>query len=129
MNAQVKIVSFIQFQLPAIAWGMFIFVASTIPASKLTALVNYSDKVVHAGVFGTLCWLLHVGLFHQSNTVLKKYSLLIAIFITMLYGLSDEYHQMFTPGRSTDFFDLVADTVGGIVYAMIYLRFKFYSNE
>jgi VanZ family protein len=32
--------------------------------------------------------------------------------LSFLYGLSDEVHQMFTPGRSPDILDVVADTAG-----------------
>jgi len=33
----------------------------------------------------------------------------IAILISSLYGLSDEYHQLFVPGRTFDVLDLLAD--------------------
>ena len=32
--------------------------------------------------------------------------------ITTLYGASDEYHQRFVPGRTSDARDLVADAIG-----------------
>jgi VanZ family protein len=40
-----------------------------------------------------------------------------AIVISSLYGVSDEYHQRFVPGRSFDVFDMLADTIGSIVGA------------
>jgi len=88
-----------------------------------------TDKLVHGSVFGVLCWLTHVALFHQSNAAIRKYSLLMAICFTTLFGFSDEFHQMFTPGRSSDPLDLLADTFGGIIYAAVSLHFKFYRNE
>lgn len=129
MNTETKIISFLQFQLPAIAWCLFIFVASSIPMAKLPSLENYSDKVVHAGVFFMFCWLSHIAFFHQTNASIKKYSLLIAFSLTVLYGFLDEYHQSYTPGRQPDQYDLVADAFGGLMYVLLYLRFKFYDNE
>ena len=38
-----------------------------------------------------------------------------AIAIASLYGVTDEYHQLFVPGREFDVLDLVADTIGSIV--------------
>ena len=38
------------------------------------------------------------------------YSLLFCI----LYAVSDEFHQYFVPGRSTEFSDIVIDTIGSI---------------
>ncbi len=128
MNPQQRTISFIQFQLPAIAWCFFIFIASSIPMAKLPPLENYSDKFVHAGVFSVLAWLMHVALFHQGNQFIRRYALLITILFVLFYGISDEFHQLFTPGRSTDPYDVMADTIGGLLYATVNLRFKFYRN-
>ncbi len=125
MNHQ-KITSFLQFQLPAIAWCLFIFTVSSIPGTKLPVFIDYSDKLVHAGVFGVLCWLLHVACFFQPNQTVRKWSKVIALGMTMLYGAIDEYHQMFTPGRSTEFLDFVADSSGGAIYILLNYIFKFY---
>lgn len=124
-----RAVTFLQFQLPVIAWGTFIVIVSSIPSQNLTSFGGYSDKVVHLSVFGIFCWLTHVALFFQTNNFLRKYSLLIAILFTAFFGFTDEYHQMFTPGRFADPFDLLADTCGGLVYAAAVIRFKFYRNE
>lgn len=129
MNSEQKIISFIQFQLPAIAWGFFIYVASSIPQSKLPELVTYTDKVVHAGVFSILCWLLHIAFSHQKNYTLKRHGLMIAVVFVFLYGVSDEYHQLFTPGRSSDPYDVLADVSGAVIYAIVNLRYRFYRDE
>lgn len=126
---QSKIISFIQFQLPMIAWMLFIYIASSIPSTNIAMLGGVSDKFVHASVFAVLCWLTHVALFHQSQPTIRKYSLLIAVCLTALYGLTDEYHQMFTPGRSSDSLDLLADTTGGLLYALAMLQLKLYRDE
>lgn len=44
-------------------------------------------------------------------------AVLAAIVISSLYGVSDEYHQLFVPGRSFDILDMVADIIGSIVGA------------
>lgn len=94
--------------------------------TKLPSLENYSDKFVHAGVFFVLAYLVHVALFHQGNRRLSQYSLIITVLFVMIFGVLDEFHQSFTPGRSVDPFDVVADTFGAVMYASINLRFKFY---
>ena len=40
-----------------------------------------------------------------------------AIAIASLYGLSDECHQLFVPGRTFDVLDLTADAIGSVVGA------------
>jgi VanZ family protein len=45
----------------------------------------------------------------------------------MAYALSDEIHQRFVPGRSCEFLDFVADSLGIVVVQMciwLYLRIK-----
>ena len=44
-------------------------------------------------------------------------AVLAAVVLSSLYGVSDEYHQLFVPGRSFDILDMVADIIGSIVGA------------
>ena len=44
-------------------------------------------------------------------------AVLFAILISSAYGVTDEYHQLFTPGRSFDVLDMAADAIGSIVGA------------
>lgn len=44
------------------------------------------------------------------------YSLLFCI----LYAVSDEFHQYFVPGRSTEFSDILMDTIGSVVGIGLY---------
>ena len=44
-------------------------------------------------------------------------AVLIAIVISSLYGVTDEYHQRFVPGRAFDVLDMLADAIGSIVGA------------
>ncbi len=39
----------------------------------------------------------------------------IALAITVGYGMSDEFHQLFVPGRSAEIADLVADAAGAVL--------------
>ena len=38
-----------------------------------------------------------------------------AFCIAILYGLSDEWHQSFVPGRTPDAWDLVVDAIGAMI--------------
>ena len=40
-----------------------------------------------------------------------------AVLISSMYGVTDEYHQLFVPGREFDLLDIAADTIGSIVGA------------
>jgi VanZ family protein len=71
---------------------------------------EFEDKLHHFGayfVMGLLAWR---SFRHpvKSPIILA----LISILFCSLYGFSDEWHQSFVEGRSSDVFDWVADTLG-----------------
>jgi VanZ family protein len=96
---------------PALLWAALLFFLSSrsqIPAPRVIGI----DKVGHACVYGVLCWLLARALPPAAD---PKW----AVVLASLYGVSDEIHQAFVPGRSADPFDWAADTLGAL--AVLYL--------
>ena len=56
---------------------------------------------------------------------LSKWTPIIAAALSSLYGVTDEFHQIFTPGRSCDPMDWLVDTIAAALGALIcYLVFK-----
>lgn len=95
---------------PVIVWTLTIFVASAMPgATYPQPSVPGIDKLVHAVLFGLLAALLARAL--RSRTRVSA-PLGLAFVLTIVYGASDEAHQLFVADRSADVWDLVADAVG-----------------
>ena len=46
---------------------------------------------------------------------------LISTVLALGYGVTDEIHQLFTPQRSSDVLDVVADAVGGFLGSVVYM--------
>ena len=44
-------------------------------------------------------------------------AVLVAVLISTLYGVSDEYHQVFVPGRTFEVLDMIADAAGSVIGA------------
>ena len=57
--------------------------------------------------------------FQNKFQLLKKYPATITVLIASLYGLFDEIHQMFVPGRSAEFLDWLADFSGSLLAVLI----------
>ena len=72
-------------------WAGLIFLTSAQPARSWWLDLPFVDKVVHAVVFGVLGALLHLA-------TAKPW---LSIFLTSLYGVTDEWHQMSTPGTGS----------------------------
>jgi VanZ family protein len=75
---------------------------------------NVSDKLAHMGAYAVLGVLVVLGLAGRLPVRLTWRLAVSAVLVTTLYGVSDELHQMFVPGRSADVFDVVADAGGAI---------------
>lgn len=91
-----------------------IFILSHTPGNALPHAVNGVDKLVHILMYTTLgiaaLWAVRRR-FRQSAQV----TTLLVILFCVLYGISDEFHQYFIPGRTPSFFDLLADFTGGVL--------------
>jgi len=111
----------LKYQLPPLIWIFGIFVLSSVP--KLPTLLGVPegmDKIAHAFLFFVLCWLSWRAFFHQSYfPLLRRHAWLGAFIFTVVYGLLDEFHQRFVPGRASDIYDVMADTGGALLYAVI----------
>ncbi|MFZ0391889.1 MAG: VanZ family protein [Calditrichia bacterium] len=114
--------SWIRYQGPALALTLAIFIASSIshlPSPHLG--FKLQDKLYHFAayfVYGIL--LARAFYFQQRFSQLQKAFVLSAIIFGALYGLSDEFHQFFVPGREMDFFDFLADTLGVMAGAYLF---------
>jgi VanZ family protein len=102
----------------AAAWALFIFVLSSIPGAAFphSKLFSY-DKLLHAGVYAVLGAFTFMALPRRWSERTGVLVLLSGV-ITTLYGFTDEFHQLFVPGRSADLRDVLADCVGGFVGAL-----------
>jgi VanZ family protein len=47
-------------------------------------------------------------------------ALLAAFCFTVLYGVTDEIHQLWVPGRSSDLLDALADATGALLFIFMF---------
>jgi hypothetical protein len=117
---------FWRYQFPPIGWAIVIFAISSLPGSVIPFSTPFQlDKLFHAGIFFVLCFLLNRALFSQSHfPSLSRYHLVISLLIVIAYGVSDELHQIFVPGRDPDIYDALADSLGGLACTLYLLLRK-----
>ncbi len=101
-----------------------IFFLSHQPGNELKLpLFVGADKLLHATAYGVLAITSIFALPKTFKTTFPLPTAFLVVFICLLYGITDEYHQSFIPGRSPDIFDVIADTVGAMIVCTIwYLR-------
>ena len=74
-----------------------------------------ADKAAHALIYGGLAATVWYGLQRSNETVSRGLSLGVPLVFAWVYGLSDEYHQLYVPGREFEWLDWLADGVGAAV--------------
>ncbi len=102
--------------IPLGLYWLLIFILTSIPGKSIPKIFGGVDKLKHFGAYFVLSILLGFTIHLQNKfpQVSKKW-ILFTLLITSIYGLFDEVHQIFIPGRTFDWWDLVADVVGSII--------------
>jgi VanZ family protein len=105
--------------VPVPLWTVVIFLASSVPGSELPVLPGQSDKLVHAAVYAILGALVVRAARLTWPRWTRARLVAAATIFCLLYGASDEFHQSFTPKRTPDWHDLLADTIGGAIGGLL----------
>ncbi len=113
--------------IPLVLYWITLFTITTIPQHFVQKLFELQDKIEHFLAYTVLAIMLKLSLhFQKKISKLSYYSALFTfLFITIYAGL-DEIHQIIVPGRYADFFDWVADTLGGL--SGVYIARTFIKN-
>jgi VanZ family protein len=117
----------IRYQLPAVVWALVIFGASSIPGYKLPHVVyKINDKLIHASIFLVFGLLVYRALeIRIRRSSFDWPRALLTVLAVTAYGVLDEFHQSFVPGRTVDILDATADATGGLLAAVIlYLVYR-----
>lgn len=122
---------FVRSHLPVLLWAAAIFVSSSIPGVRLpeTRILRL-DTLLHFLVYLCLAWLINRSLHAQQRFPLPaRRHLLATILLTAAYGATDEFHQLFVPGRTAAWSDLAADAGGAVVFAAVYRFREWFRNR
>ena len=111
---------------PPAAAALAIFLASSIPTPVQIPMPGIGDKFIHFGVYATSAFLLQRAM-TASGSNSKIW--LITAAIVGCYGISDEIHQLFVPGRFFEIWDILADFLGATAGALIYDKIRVFSGQ
>jgi len=99
-----------------------VFIASGTSGIAVPDIVSI-DKVAHFLIFG----LIGILVLRCRKPVTWTWAI-VAFLITSAYGGFDEFRQSFTPGRSVEWNDWYADTLGAFVSISLYKTVPLYSK-
>lgn len=103
------------FYAPWLLFMAFLFWASSLPGTGVPQAAP--DYLLHASAYFVL-GLLTVRAFARGLSNPRSTWLLVgAVGFSLLYGVSDEFHQSFVPGREASLRDVAFDGLGALVAA------------
>jgi VanZ family protein len=101
-------------------WMGFIFGISSLPGKNIPPVFAYQDTLYHLGSYAILTYLCSMALAKGSAGMSRGTLLILAFVFGVLYGASDEFHQLFVPGRSCSGQDLLVDGIGSFFGGIVY---------
>lgn len=115
-----------------ILWMIFIFVMSQTPGNDSSKQSNFIVDIIihilpitrdtlsfivrkcaHMTEYAILTFLLYKTFVHKQNPLIKSF------LFTVLYACSDEFHQLFIPGRAGQIRDVCIDSTGALIMILI----------
>ncbi|MDD5512300.1 MAG: VanZ family protein [Candidatus Omnitrophica bacterium] len=105
--------------LPVVLWMSLIFYSSSLPGRDLPELFIHQDIVFHL-----LAYLLLGYLFSRAAKETYQFRefpglIIFTVVFCLLYGIIDELHQLFVPGRECSAMDVLVDGTGGLLGGII----------
>lgn len=100
------------FWILTISYMGLIFFLSSLQDLSLPELPKNSDKFIHVLAYIPLGFLFHMSLIKSG---VRRYGFAVAMLFTVLYGVTDEFHQAFVPGRYAATGDVMADSIGALL--------------
>jgi len=82
------------------------------------------DKLLHVIAYGSLAATLLYGLDPMTKSSSRALTAAGVVFFCILFGISDEYHQSFIPGRSVSAWDVAADGLGALLVVAWWLKWS-----
>jgi len=82
------------------------------------------DKLLHLIAYGILAASFLYGLQPFTKQITLPAAGITVVLFCFAYGVGDEFHQSFIPGRLASVWDVLADTAGAILVVLWWMRGK-----
>jgi VanZ family protein len=82
------------------------------------------DKLMHMFAYASLAASFLYSLHPFVDKITVPVTGLAVVLFCLIFGLSDEFHQSFIPGRFVSGWDVLADTTGAVLVVLWWLKRK-----
>jgi VanZ family protein len=113
-------VRFIKYWLPVTIYALLIFYLSSIPGKEIPLLFAHQDVIAHIVEYAIFAILINRALKAYNLRMVYARRLFWVFLLSFVYAVSDEFHQIFVPGRYASGLDLFIDAIGSFIGSLIY---------
>lgn len=92
-----------------------IFYFSSLAGSNILYLFAFQEVAYHFIIYLILTLLLSRALKNSYPEISRLKLVILVVAIAIIYAITDEFHQIFVPGRSVSSLDLFIDSLGSFV--------------
>jgi VanZ family protein len=106
---------FFKYWLPVVIYAVLIFKISSIQGPDLPENLILSDYILHALEYLPFGFLVCRAIKNTKNNLPIRRIFVLSFLFATLYAATDEFHQLFIPGRFASALDLLCDSIGIII--------------
>lgn len=100
-----------------VVMAIVIFLVSSISSFPIVETKGFDFSIIyHFGSFFMFTFFLTLTL---TNKKLDSKIITIVLLISLVYAFSDEFHQLFVPGRFADVKDVTIDFIGNLCSVLV----------
>jgi VanZ family protein len=106
----------------AIVWGLFLFALTSWPSPPSVPIVSAIpdfDKLVHFSLYGVEAFLIYSAVRWPGRAGFSLARMLAIVGLMAVWGVADETHQFWIPGRSMEAGDVAGDVIGATAGAAV----------
>lgn len=117
---------FVRYHLPAIVFATVIFVLSSLSTTpEILSEVIGADKLLHTLEYFIFGYLIMRIFATSTGRSIRNRAVLLTLMAGTAYAASDEFHQLFVPGRTASLYDVLFDALGVLLAAALYIPIRF----
>ena len=123
MNSKAQ--NFLYYGAPVIFWALFIFMLSSVQGDSIPKFpIPHFHMLVHLGEYLTFGFLVVRALIFYAPLIKPWRLALLSILLSLLFGLSDEWHQSFVAGRTSQLVTVGCDTMFSVIGVGVYFMVR-----
>ena len=113
----------------SIMWMGVIYALSDRPAGDLNQVMIAVSYLPFASTFSHIALYLILSIFVLRTLILANslptgLKIYLTLFVALVYGILDEFHQSNIKGRSSEVNDVIADVFGAVLVVLFWYAYK-----